>query len=168
MTRINSANKICWFPGQTVHNKDATSSTSFLSNREIRKLESVIDDTLDRMHDSFRTAPNSNSTQQNETCLFDLGVEDLFSSRPTLLSVQQRLHVLIYELALHNWRQLRMLQGRKIILQLRIQFYQCLMRENAFLDWTVMFNPPINLCNTQRAIESTVAFVQSKELILFK
>lgn len=32
------------------------------------------------------------------------------------------------------------------------------MRGNAFPDWTVIFNPPVNLCNTQKAIESTVAF----------
>ena len=61
-------------------------STQEKNKLEIRKLESVIDEALDKMHVSFRMAPN-NSNQQNEVCPFDLDVEALFSTRPTLLSV---------------------------------------------------------------------------------
>ena len=64
----------------------------------------------------------------------------------------------IYEPALANWRQLRSLQGKKVILQLRIQFYRKLIESDAYPDWSVTFNPPQNLLNTETSIQATVAF----------
>ena len=73
-------------------------------------------------------------------------------------SSPQRITVLIYPPALGVWKQLRSLQTRKIILEVRTEFYKKLRQEEGYPDWAVMFNPPHNLLQTERAIESTVEF----------
>ena len=54
----------------------------------------------------------------------------------------------------------RSLQTRKIILEVRTEFYERLRQEGGVPDWAVMFCPPLNLLQTERAIESTVGFRQ--------
>ena len=73
-------------------------------------------------------------------------------------SSPQRITVPIYPPTLRVWKQLRSLQTRKIILEVRTEFYKKLRQEEGYPDWAVMFNPPHNLLQTERAIESTVGF----------
>ena len=73
-------------------------------------------------------------------------------------SSPQRITVPIYPPALGVWKQLRSLQTRKIILEVRTEFYKKLRQEEGYPDWAVMFNPPHNLLQTERVVESTVAF----------
>ena len=75
-------------------------------------------------------------------------------------STSQRITVPIYPPALGVWKQLRSLQTRKIILEVRTEFYKRLRQEGGVPDWAVMFCPPVNLLQTERAIESTVEFRQ--------
>ena len=73
-------------------------------------------------------------------------------------SSPQRITVPIYPPTLGVWKQLRSLQTRKIILEVRTEFYKKLRQEEGYPDWAVMFNPPHNLLQTERAVESTVRF----------
>ena len=73
-------------------------------------------------------------------------------------SSPQRITVPIYPPTLGVWKQLRSLQTRKIILEVRTEFYKKLRQEEGYPDWAVMFNPPHNLLQTERVIESTVGF----------
>ena len=73
-------------------------------------------------------------------------------------SSSQRITVPIYPPALGVLKQLRSLQTRKIILEVRTEFYKKLRQEEGYPDWAVMFNSPHNLLQTERAIESTVGF----------
>ena len=73
-------------------------------------------------------------------------------------SSPQRITVSIYPPALGVWKQLRSLQTRKIILEVQTEFYKKLRQEEGYPDWAVMFNPPHNLLQTERVIESTVGF----------
>ena len=73
-------------------------------------------------------------------------------------SSPQRITVPIYPPTLGVWKQLRSLQTRKIILEVRTEFYKKLRQEEGYPDWAVMFNPPHNLLQTERAIESTIGF----------
>ena len=73
-------------------------------------------------------------------------------------SDSQRIQVPIYPPALTIWKQLRSLQTRKIILQVRSEFYRKIREENGIPEWAVMFNPPHNLLQTERAIEAVVGF----------
>ena len=73
-------------------------------------------------------------------------------------SSPQRITVPIYPPASGVWKQLRSLQTRKIILGVRTEFYKKLRQEEGYPDWAMMFNPPHNLLQTERAIESTVGF----------
>ena len=73
-------------------------------------------------------------------------------------SSPQSITVPIYPPTLGVWKQLQSLQTRKIILELRTEFYKKLRQEEGYPDWAVMFNPPHNLLQTERAVESTVAF----------
>ena len=75
-------------------------------------------------------------------------------------STSQSITVPIYPPALGVWKQLRSLQTRKIILEVRTKFYKRLRQEGGVPDWAVMFCPPQNLLQTERAIESTVGFRQ--------
>ena len=75
-------------------------------------------------------------------------------------STSQRITVPIYPPALRVWKQLRSLQTRKIILEVRTEFYKILRQEGGVPDCAVMFCPPLNLLQTERAIESTVGFRQ--------
>ena len=73
-------------------------------------------------------------------------------------STSQRITVPIYPPALEVWKQLRSLQTRKIILEVRTEFYRKIRIEGGVPDWAVMFNPPHNLLQTERAVESTIGF----------
>ena len=75
-------------------------------------------------------------------------------------SNSQRITVPIYPPALGVWKQLRSLRMRKIILEVRTEFYKSLRQEGGVPDWAVMFCPSQNLLRTERAIESTVRFRQ--------
>ena len=75
-------------------------------------------------------------------------------------SNSQRIMVPIYPPALGVWKQLRSLQMRKIILEVRTEFYKRLRQEGGVPDWAAMFCPPQNLLQTEIAIESTVGFRQ--------
>ena len=73
-------------------------------------------------------------------------------------SSPQRITVPIYPPTLGVWKKLQSLQTRKIILEVRTEFYKKLRQEEGYPDWAVMFNPPHNLLQTESAIESTVRF----------
>ena len=111
------------------------------NQRAIKGLELKIDQALNRIR-------ITNST----TNFLDLTMTPDFTS--------QRITVPIYPPALGVWKQLRSLQTRKIILEVRTEFYKCLRQEGGVPDWAVMFYPPLNLLQTERAIESTVGFRQ--------
>ena len=113
------------------------------NQRAIKGLELEIDQALNRIR-------ITNST----TNFLDLTM--------TPDSTSQRITVPIYPPALGVWKQLRSLQTRKIILEVRTEFYKRLRQEGGVPDWTVMFCPPQNLLQTERAIESTVGFRQEK------
>ena len=111
------------------------------NQRAIKGLELEIDQALNRIR-------ITNST----TNFLDLTM--------TPDSTSQRITVPIYRPALGVWKQLRSLQTRKIILEVRTEFYKRLRQEGGVPDWAVMFYPPLNLLQTERAIESTVGFRQ--------
>ena len=111
------------------------------NQRAIKGLELEIDQALNRIR-------ITNST----TNFLDLTM--------TPDSTLQRITVPIYPPALGVWKQLRSLQTRKIILEVRTEFYKRLRQEGGVPDWAVMFCPPLNLLQTERAIESTVGFRQ--------
>ena len=111
------------------------------NQRAIKGLELEIDQALNRIR-------ITNST----TDFLDLTM--------TPDSTSQRITVPIYPPALGVWKQLRSLQTRKIILEVRTEFYKRLRQEGGVPDWAVMFCPPQNLLQTERAIESTVGFRQ--------
>ena len=111
------------------------------NQRAIKGLELEIDQALNRIR-------ITNST----TNFLDLTM--------TPDSTSQRIKVPIYPPALGVWKQLRSLQTRKIILEVRTEFYKRLRQEGGVPDWAIMFCPPQNLLQTERAIESTVGFRQ--------
>ena len=97
--------------------------------------------------------------------VFDIVILSIFDSNskfnsksPTLLSVQQSLNVPIYEPAKINWRQLKTLQSRKVQLILRNQFYERLLTEKAYPEWSVTFFPPLSLLNSEESVEALVVF----------
>ena len=129
-------------------NSPATSGNSMTDNsieacrirnlRVIKGLEEEIDQAMNRIRIS------------DSTNFLDLTM--------TPDSSPQRITVPIYPPTLGVWKQLRSLQTRKIILEVRTEFYKKLRQEEGYPDWAVMFNPPHNLLQTERVIESTVGF----------
>ena len=109
------------------------------NRKAIKDLELEIDQAMNR---NFRI---SNST----TNFLDLTLTP---------SDSQRIQVPIYPPALGIWKQLRSLQTRKIILQVRSEFYKKIREENGIPEWAVMFNPPHNLLQTERSIKAVVGF----------
>ena len=54
----------------------------------------------------------------------------------------------------HGW----MLENRKVILELRMKFYEALMKKNTYPDWSITFNPPLSFLNTIRGVKTRVYF----------
>jgi hypothetical protein len=82
----------------------------------------------------------------------------LFGNHYNVLTLQQRLNVNIYEPALEVWRKLRRLQNKKICMGLRTSFNSDCLEEGLFPDWSVTYNPPMNLMTSNRAKQAVVNF----------
>ena len=80
------------------------------------------------------------------------------SKSPILFSVQQRLNVPIFKPVKTNWRQLRTLQSRKVQLTLRNQFYERLLAQEAYPEWSATIFPPMPLLNSEESVEALVGF----------
>ena len=132
------------FYTNTPINIDVNSTQNSIEARRIRN-QKVIRDLEEEIDSAMNRIRISDSTN-----FLDLTM--------TPDSSPHRITVLIYPPALGVWKQLRSLQTRKIILEVRSEFYKKLRQEEGYPDWSVMFNPPHNLLQTERAIESTVGF----------
>ena len=117
---------------------DLSETTKERNRKAIQDLESEIDQAMNRIRIS-----NSN------TNFLDLTMTP---------SDSQRIQVPIYPPALGIWKELQSLQTRKIILQVRSEFYRKIREENGVPEWPVMFNLQHNLLQTERSIEAVVGF----------
>ena len=114
------------------------------NNVEIQALEAELDNIISDVRSKIPLAqPTRDQLNLN------YNVMNQFDQGTNLLSVHQRLNVQIYEPAMASWKQLRNLQSKKVQLEMRSTFYSHLIEEGCFPDWTVSFNPPIGLLNTQ-------------------
>ena len=137
-----------------------SNSTSRKNLQTIRDLERDLDDAISRIRQE---------ANQKNVDIFDVDILSIFdpnsnfnSKSPTVLSVQQKLTMPIYEPAKNNWRQLRTLQSRKVPLTLRNQFYERLLTEKAYPECTVTFCPPLSLLNSEESVEALIGFRQQQ------
>ena len=168
----------------TLGQENSSTQTSFVSrDRDNSQIA-----TSSRISNKFfRNTPTTDSGIQTEESILDLTQARKEKNRKTILDLEseidqamnririsnsttnfldltmtpsdsKRIQVPIYPPALGIWKQLRSHQTRKIILQVRSEFYKRVREENRVPDWTVMFNPPHNLLQTERSIEAVVGF----------
>jgi hypothetical protein len=99
---------------------------------------------------------------------FDFDCKLLLGTEYDILTLQQRLNIDIYQPAIDVWRKLRRLQEKKICMELRTSFNLECLSDGVYPDWSVGYNPPLNLITSTRAKDAVINFRedQAKKSIL--
>ena len=63
-----------------------------------------------------------------------------------------------------KWKELRSLQARRVVLELRAHFNTQLANSGFIPNWTVNFNPQDNLLNSQQSVDSTITHRRQQAL----
>ena len=97
--------------------------------------------------------------QTNENLDFEItNLLEQYNTESRSLDLQTRLDVKVFPPALTLWRQLRNLQSRRIILDLRVSYNKKLLQTEHYPDWSVNFLPPLSLLNSERAIDLVIQY----------
>ena len=139
------------------------------STRPAQRPNTIIESNVVR--ESIREPINTSQTNCTNTVDIDFDVSNYINecNRQVNITLQTRMDVRIFPPALSIWRQLRMQQGRKVTLELRIAYHEKLISTNHYPEWTVSFHPPASLLNSQKAIDEVVDFRShnAKEVMSF-
>ncbi len=83
------------------------------------------------------------------------------SPLPTI-SLQERLNFTLFPGAEDKWKELRSLEGRRVVLELRARYNEQLLQTGHYPNWTVRYDPQANLLNTQQAVDEVIAHRQNQ------